>query len=186
MGMKTIAPEVLRQLLRYDPETGKLFWRERGPEWFRDGRDSAAHNAAKWNARFAGKEAINSASASHGYLDGAILGIGVLAHRVIFAMAYGRWPVGVDHIDGNRRHNRLKNMREADQAENMLNQKIRSDNSSGAAGVWQLQRGGWRARIKRGQITETLGPFATKEAAINARKAAADRLGFHPNHGRHA
>lgn len=186
MGMKSVTPEILRQLLRYDPETGKLFWRERGPEWFTAGKDSAAHNAAKWNARFAGREAINSAGSSHGYLDGAILGIGVLAHRVAFAITHGRWPVGVDHIDGDKRNNRLDNLREADQAENTLNCKIRSDNPSGAAGIWQLKRGGWRARIKKAGTVTDLGQFDTKEAAVAARKDAELRLGFHANHGRHA
>ena len=184
--MTAVAPETLRQLLRYEPETGKLFWRERGPEWFSDGKDGSANNAAKWNARFAGKEALNSGSGSHGYFDGAVLGVGALAHRVAFAIVYGRWPVGVDHIDGDRRNNRLSNLREADHAENALNRKVRSDNTSGAAGVWSLKRGGWRARIKRAGIISDLGTFATKEAAIAARKAAEMRLGFHQNHGRPA
>ena len=182
MGM--IAPDVLRQLLRYEPETGRLFWREREAAWFSVGKDGATRNAAKWNARFAGKEAINSASASHGYLDGAVLGQGVLAHRVAFAIAHGRWPVGIDHIDGDRRNNRLSNLREADQAENTLNAKIRADNKSGASGVWRLKRGGWRARIKRSGVIEDLGTFQTKEAAVEAWRIAAARLGFHPNHGR--
>lgn len=30
-------PTELRQLLRYEPETGKLLWRERGPQWFSEG-----------------------------------------------------------------------------------------------------------------------------------------------------
>lgn len=177
-------PGVVRHLVRYDPETGKLFWIERGPEWFADGKNGAAWNAAKWNARFAGKEAINSASASHGYFDGAILGKGVLAHRVAFVILHGRWPVGVDHIDGDRRNNRGANLREASQAENMLNAKVRSDNPTGFSGIRQLKSGAWSARIKRGGISESLGTFPTAEAAIAARKCAESRLGFHINHGR--
>lgn len=184
--MTRCTPETLRLLLRYDAETGLLFWKERGPEWFVVGKDGQERNAAKWNARWAGQPALNSTSASHGYCDGAVLGVGVLAHRAAFAIAHGRWPVGVDHIDGNRRNNRLSNLREADQAENARNQKIRSDSPSGAVGVWQLKRGPWRARIKRAGITITLGPFPSKDEAISARRLEAARLGFHPNHGRHA
>ena len=179
-------PDDLRALLRYEPETGDLYWLERGAEWFADGKDSAERRAKRWNARFSGQRALYSASASHGYYDGAVLGIGVLAHRVAFAIAHGRWPVGVDHIDGDRRNNRLVNLREADQAENMRNMKRRSDNKSGVAGIWPLRRGGWRARIKRSGIITDLGVFPTKEAAAEARAAAAQRLGFHPNHGRQA
>lgn len=184
--MRAIDIPSLQALLRYELETGKLFWLPRGPEWFSNGANSAEHNAAKWNARFAGKEAINSKSASHGYCDGAVLGVGVLAHRVAFAIYHGRWPVGVDHIDGDKRNNMLANLREADQGENMLNSKVRRDNKSGEAGIWQLRRGGWRARIKARGQTEDLGKFETKEAAIAARKEAQRRLGFHQNHGRTA
>lgn len=179
-----LTPEILRALLIYDPETGDLTWRERGPEWFAGCKEAPALSAKKWNARFAGKPALGSGSASHGYLDGAVLGVGVLRHRVIFAICHGRWPVGVDHGDGDPRNNRDVNLREADQAANMLNCKIRSDNKSGVAGVWPLKRGGWRARIKRAGVTTDLGRFPTKEAAAEARREAAQRLGFHPNHGR--
>lgn len=179
--------DVLHKLLICDAENGRLFWRERGPEMFRDGKDGQQMNAAKWNARFAGREAICSASGSHGYFDGAVMGVGVLAHRVIWAMVHGYWPVGVDHINGNRRDNRIANLREADQAENMLNVKLRSDNPSGAAGVWQLRGSGqWRARIKRGGIYTDLGHFPTFDAACAARKCAEEQLGFHQNHGRTA
>ena len=37
MAAKVLPPQdVLRQLLEYDPETGRLTWKERGIEWFRD------------------------------------------------------------------------------------------------------------------------------------------------------
>ena len=45
-------PEVLRQLLTYDPETGKLFWAQRGAEWFTDGTYHTA-GAAKYHGEFA-------------------------------------------------------------------------------------------------------------------------------------
>ena len=51
--------EVLRQLLRYEPETGKLFWRERTPDMFSaDGRDPE-WKARNWNSKLAGREAFN-------------------------------------------------------------------------------------------------------------------------------
>lgn len=187
MGRSELSIDTLHSLLICDPNTGALTWRTRGPEWFKDGRDSAAKNAAKWNARFAGKPAICSRFGSHGYLDGAILGVGVLAHRVVWAMTHGRWPVGVDHINGDRTDNRPANLREADQAANMKNTKVRSDSPTGAAGVWRLRGSGlWRARIKSGGVSHDLGAFETKAAAVAARRDAMQRLGFHLNHGRAA
>jgi len=65
-------PEMLRKLLRYDPETGKLFWRERPVEMFADtGRGGSKGSAARWNGRFSGKEAFTAISGS-GYLTGGI------------------------------------------------------------------------------------------------------------------
>src|SRR5690625_5199426 len=46
-------PEQLRELLRYEPETGKLYWKARPAELFKDKRSHGA-----WNARYAGKEAF--------------------------------------------------------------------------------------------------------------------------------
>lgn len=138
-----------------------------------------------WNARFSGREALASSSGSHGYLDGAINARGVLAHRVIWAMTYGYWPIGIDHVNGDRRDNRIANLREATQAENMRNTKTRCDNKCGIAGVWQLRRSGmWRARIKRDGISVDLGTFPSKDLAAAARDDAARKYGFHPNHGR--
>ena len=183
--MNDLSIETLHQLLICDAENGRLYWRARPSSMLPEVKDGREKNAAKWNSRFAGKAAINSGSGSHGYLDGAILGKGVLAHRVIWAMTHGRWPVGVDHINGDRRDNRIANLREADQAENVKNLRIRSDNKTGVAGVTKL-RNGWSARIKSGNVQTYLGRFATLEDAIAAREAAQRRLGFHPNHGRAA
>jgi hypothetical protein len=179
--------EMLHRLLICDAEAGKLFWRERTPDLFADSKEGAERSCAKWNARFAGAEAICSESASHGYLDGAIMGQGVLAHRVIWAMVHGHWPIEVDHINGCRRDNRIGNLRDVTRAENMRNLRRRSDNPSGDAGVWQLPGSGkWRARVKFAGVITDLGRFETREAAVDARKAACAAMGFHPNHGRAA
>ncbi|MBU0368027.1 hypothetical protein, partial [Acinetobacter baumannii] len=83
MAKKPIpTPEELRQLLRYEPETGKLFWLPREPWRFEVRCTSAASVCTRWNARYAGREAFTSISAQ-GYKQGGILRHQLSAHRVI-------------------------------------------------------------------------------------------------------
>jgi hypothetical protein len=54
--------ETLLKLLRYEPETGKLFWRPRTPDMFPEGEKSAKHNCNVWNSNNAGKPALFQAA----------------------------------------------------------------------------------------------------------------------------
>ena len=181
------SPEDLRQLLRYEPETGKLFWKEReprfcvtsdprGPEWV----------AKRWNKRLSGKEALTAKN--NGYRVGPILGRMVPAHRVAWALHCGEWPTGqIDHINGIRDDNRIANLRDVSAAENGRNQKAPHDNTSGVIGVgWDQARGKWKASINTRGRTHHLGRFNDFESAVKARTEAERRYGFHPNHGRSA
>lgn len=162
-------PEQLRQLLRYEPETGKLFWKKRPLSMFTSNR---AGNA--WNSRFAGKEALSSAH-NTGYFCGGILGKVFLAHRVAWAVYYGEWPrEEIDHINGDRKDNRISNLREASRLENSRNAARRSDNSSGLKGVG-VHKGQWRARMRIDGKSRHLGYFPTPEAAHAAYCEAAKK-----------
>jgi hypothetical protein len=176
------SPELLRQLLRYEPETGKLFWRQRPPEMFK-GRDKGQ----AWNTRWADKEAFTSTD-SRGYKIGTFLYHNLKAHRVIIAMLTGQWPpVHVDHDNGNRGDNRPGNIGPASVAQNCRNQALKGHNTSGVSGVnFNKKTGKWRAQIGDQGKTLYLGLFMDKADAISARKAAEADLGYHPNHGRPA
>lgn len=171
--------EVLRQLLRYEPETGKLFWRERGPEWFKCERDRKI-----WNTKNAGNEALNYLH--KGYFVGTLLGVRVQAHRAAFAMHIGDWPSGcIDHVNGDTGDNRICNLRDVSIAENGRNQKRRSTNKSGTNGVsWDRASGKWRAQILANGKKINLGRFENKADAVAARAKADVKYGYHPNHGR--
>jgi len=177
-------PTILRQLLRYEPDTGKLFWRERGPEWFTNKTRSAAWLCASWNARFAGKEAFCTEK-GRGYLHGGILGRLYSAHRIILAMSNSEWPDDeVDHINGNKSDNRLINLRAISRAENLRNMPSRVDNSSGCPGVHRKNNGKWVAEINGKKTRVHLGTFAVKADAVLARHKAQEEFGYHANHGR--
>jgi hypothetical protein len=102
----------------------------------------------------------------------------LLAHRVAWAMTYGEWPAEViDHINGNRSDNRLCNLRQATRSQNLINSKLRSDNSSGFKGVsWCSGKKKWDARIYSATKLRLLGRFKTKEEAIAAYATAAAEL----------
>lgn len=172
------SPEILRQLLRYEPDTGKLYWRERPEEMF-----PTIHHAVTWNKRFSGKEAI-SAPNGNGYLQGRLLGRKVLAHRVAWCLSYGEWPDTIDHANKDRSDNRLRNLRSVTRAENNKNLSRRKTNKSGVTGVlWYKRDSVWQARIRIGGKDVHLGYFKCIAEAALARHKAERTHGFHTSHG---
>ncbi len=156
----------LQTLLRYEPETGKLYWRER--------------DSNKFNAQFAGKEA--GYLTSKGYLHVRIYGEAYYAHRIAFAMFHGRDLEGLaDHKNGDRADNRIDNLREVSHIVNARNSKKISRNKSGVTGVHFVKKyGNWRAKISG----KSLGSFETFEEAVEARRNAEKALGFSDRHGK--
>lgn len=185
MATKPLPPQAdLLKLLRYESETGRLFWRERSVSLFHDGAQTAAHNAAIWNGRNAGKEAFVTVL-PHGHRYAGFHGRKLLAHRVIWKMVFGEEPNIIDHINGDPGDNRLENLRNVSQVENGGNSKLRKNNTSGVMGVaWESRRNKWLARIHINYRNRHVGYFDTFDEAVAARKAAEAKFGFHPNHGR--
>ena len=171
-------PEQLRNLLRYDPDTGKLFWKSRNVSMFNDGYRGAQGNCNNWNSRYSGKEACNAVS--KGYLIGGVLGKRLKAHRIAWAIHYGKWPTQqIDHINGKRNDNRIKNLRDVSAQENQKNMKKSSLNNTGHSGV-HAHNGRWRVKIQNKHV----GIFTSLDEAVRARKEAESLIGFHSNHGR--
>lgn len=186
MAKKPIpTPEELRQLLRYEPETGKLFWLPRDVSWFESTARPASHACANWNSCHAGKEAF-TATDHGGYKVGTVLYRVLLAHRVAWAIQTGCWPEKqVDHVNGDRSDNKLINLRSVDRVENMKNMKRPSTNTSGHVGIRRDTRiDKWTARICVNYRDHYIGSYDDIKSAIDARKAAEAFFGFHQNHGR--
>ncbi len=108
------------------------------------------------------------------------------AHRLAWLIIYGEFPENdIDHINGNRDDNRISNLRSVTRSENLKNQKIRSDNSSGVIGVsWGRSNSKWHVRIKSDVKYLYLGSFFDFFEACCVRKSAEVFYGFHVNHGR--
>lgn len=167
----------LCDLLVYESDTGRLFWKRRPDAMFPTPAD-----AARWNGRYAGAEALTATSVN-GYRHGVILGRPVKAHSVAWAITYGSWPKEIDHINGTKDDNRIANLRCVTRRENSKNRSLRSDNQTGAVGI-SRRRGKWLARIQADDRAITLGTFGTLQEAIRARKEAEALYGYHENHGR--
>lgn len=90
----------ISKLLKYDPETGKLFWLPRPVEMFANtGLGGSATAAKRWNNCFAGKEAFLTVDGK-GYLCGNIFDRQYSAARVAWLLHTGEWPSDcIDHIN---------------------------------------------------------------------------------------
>lgn len=166
-------PTLLRLLVSVDEDRGLLFWKKRQPWMFSSSKfRSAEQYCETWNRRFAGRPAMVQKSV-HGYFCGKLLDRDTKAHRVIFAVHFGRWPIGdIDHLDGNPQNNRLSNLRDVTHAENIANQKLRTDNKYGMRGIKFVKTGKrqkrWTAELNYNGKCIGFQYFSTPEEAAEA------------------
>ena len=79
----------------------------------------------------------------------------------------------VDHINGDPRDSRRDNLRICTQAENLMNKKSMSTNTSGFIGVtYDAARNRWAPEIRAGYVRCHLGRYRTKAEAVFARLVA--------------
>lgn len=97
------------------------------------------------------------------------------AHRVVWFLHYGVWPEKIDHIDGDRQNNAVKNLQETDA---MRNQQNRDCNDI-AGGYFEKRVGRWHCRIKRKGKVTFIGYFDTPEECRAAYAKA--KLEIHEN-----
>lgn len=177
----------LRELLNYDPETGKLYWKKRSEKWFSsNGRWTAVSQSNMWNGRYAEKEALTCED-KKGYKVGRVFSVLYQSHRVIWCLVTGEWPESeIDHINGIRTDNKWENLREVNRAGNTRNLKRRVANTSGVTGVcWSKDDRKWIARINTDEGAQKhLGYFENFDEAVRVRKEAEKFYNYHENHGR--
>ena len=147
-----ITQSELKEILDYNPETGQFTWVGLGPA----GRVK--------NGSVAGN--INNKN----YVVIEIKSKAYIAHRLAWFYVYGEWPKDqIDHINGIRTDNRIKNLREATGFENQQNTKTKKSNTSGFTGVnWSSKKNCYISRIMTRRVRIFLGYFDTAEEAHNA------------------
>lgn len=160
--MTELTQKRLKELLRYNPETGLFTWVHCGEMAGRRGQRD--------------------------YIHIRVDGDDCLAHRLAFLYMEGSFPEqATDHINHIRHDNRWANIRRASHTENRMNASKMSNNTSGFNGVsWSKACNKWSAQIKVGGKKLHLGVYDDIKCAISARKAANVVHGFHENHGKWA
>ena len=93
----------------------------------------------------------------------------ILMHRLIMGVFDVR-GVEIDHINGNTLDNRRENLRFANRSQQAMNQKIRSDNTSGYRGVsydndLYDRKKRWVVEIHANGKKHRLGRYSTAEEA---------------------
>jgi hypothetical protein len=100
-----ITQQTVKRWLSYSPETGKIIWKRD-----RNNRIKAGRLAGNWNNR--------------GYLVIGLENKKYVASRLIWLYIHGQWPVNeIDHINRDKRDNRLVNLRDVTHAQNSFNRE---------------------------------------------------------------
>lgn len=167
----------LKQCFSYNQDEGLLVWNILRPQ---DHFKSNA-NYRGYMTKWAGKRA--GSIDKDGYLQISTMNTSV--HRIVWAIFYNEWPENtIDHIDRCKTNNKITNLRDVSNQENLKNAKISKRNKSGATGVfWRPNRMKWEATICVNSKLISLGAFSEKSQAIAVRKSAQIKYGFHSNHG---
>ena len=155
----------IKDNLRYDPETGYLWWIKQN---IGSGIPKNLFKPAGYLNR--GYISIESSSKGIRFRHGA--------HRLAWLLYYGVWPKKqIDHINGVRDDNRIVNLREATNAENSKNRKPRVGCSSRYKGVSLDKRfGKWEVKIKVNYKSIYLGRYDNEEEAALAYNEAALKI----------
>jgi hypothetical protein len=161
--------ERLKELLRYDPETGLFYWLERPVRLGFERTDKT------WNVRYAGKIAGDEFGKLRPRIRISVDKRRFQAHRLAWLWMTGEWPAEeIDHKDMNPLNNKWENLREATHSQNGMNRKSRSKYAKGV--TIHKPSGLFQARIYKDGRCRCLGYHKTPEEAHRAYIAAAKDL----------
>lgn len=161
-----LSVEFLGECFRYEPTTGRFYWKHRPRSHFR--------SVTAWksfNNKRAGTECLQTPG-KDGYHKTVLTADGrrydIYAHRLAWTLMTGAHPEDeVDHHDGDRSNHTWDNLREATRIQNSWNRGVSKNNKLGIKGVCEY-RGKFRSSIKFRGVYYHLGDFLTLEEASSA------------------
>lgn len=150
--------ERLKEVLRYEPETGFWFWLVNRMSGVKAGDRAGYLSDGTWRLCVDGRR--------------------YHSNRLIWLYMTGTWPPEhVDHENTDRLDDRWLNLRLASHSENQANRKVFRNNLLGMKGVKRVRRTNrFQARIYFGGKSHHLGCFDTPEEANDAYRIAAERV----------
>jgi hypothetical protein len=136
----------LKQYLSYDKDTGLFEWiKKRG--------------GVKTGVTIGSSNGL-------GYLRIRFKGNLYYLHRLAWLYMYGYMPKYIDHINGNPSDNRIINLRECTQTQNMCNKKITTANKSGLKNVCFANHvKKWKVQVQINKKNMHIGYFDDLELA---------------------
>jgi hypothetical protein len=140
-----MSQELLKSVLRYDPETGNFFWLKRVACCIHVGD-------------------VAGSTDGRGYQEIMFGGRSYQSHNLAWLYMTGVWPKLIDHKNRIRNDNRWDNLREASRSVNAQNKSILSKNNSGLLGV-NRNRKRFGAQIMIDGKNKYIGTFDTPELA---------------------
>lgn len=129
-----------------------------------------------------GRELIRKASVGKkGYLYMRLDGVCLLVHQIVCMAFFGHRRDGmkkvIDHINSDKKDNRLSNLRIVDNRENVSRICEKPNKSSKYTGVyWHKKSAKWNSRIKINGKTKHLGLFIDETQASKAYQYAVEKL----------
>lgn len=118
---QTIAQNLIKEILSYDPQTGIFTWKIRKARCIQIGDVAGCVD-------------------ERGYVRIEVNGFAYKAHRLAFLFVYGVMPQYVDHKNLDTTDNRIDNLRAATATESSRNRKKQSRNETGYKGVYWCKR----------------------------------------------
>lgn len=156
-----LTQDLLRSLLRYEPETGNFI-------------------------RIVGRKGVAAGAIAGWKLDTGYISISIRidgkdrhfrAHRLVWFYMTSVWPsADVEHRDTDRTNNRWSNLREATRSQNLQNMSPRGGSSKFKGVCYDKKRKSWEAYVGTGKTRVRLGRFKEEIDAARAYDTKAQEL----------
>lgn len=159
MFRNDLTAEYLREILHYEPDTGLFRWKTRTTRKDLEGK-------------------VAGSKVTDDYHGITIDGVKYAAHRLAWLYVHGQYPKDqLDHANGIRNDNRISNLRESTQSENMQNARHKRSGQFALGTTYRKNVKKWAASIKINGDKKNLGCFDTQEEAHQVYVAA--KLKYH-------